>query len=251
MLSSCFRKQEAKRAAISFDEEMDMSLSFRKTGSIFLWTAAAVICIIMLSGRTYAEPMSVSFSGSNGMVGPGFQYIDSTGNVSVIPEDERVLTEESTASGGAYAPAKPSISAASMDKNMEPVFGGSYEKAVKNADGTYTYNGKVYAKSDSWGVHKLTGYGPDGGTKTYSGKYASANHTVSAASDLPIGTVVIIEGVDGPGKSDYNGVYVVEDRGGAAVEGGIVDIFFDTEQKASAVTAAGWTTAEVWIAVPV
>ena len=125
-------------------------------------------------------------------------------------------------------------------------------------DRIYQFEGKSYRIDRLWGDHKLTGFCPTPkyGRLTYSGKDARANHTCATSSELPIGTVIIVEGISGPDYSRYNGVYVVEDRGGPAVETGVaatdyvsvVDLFFDTEAEANDVTDAGWKTAHIWIA---
>ncbi len=74
-------------------------------------------------------------------------------------------------------------------------------------------------------------------------------HTAAAPSDIPLGTVIIVEGVSGPRASLYNGVYVVEDRGGAKLEAErMIDIFFGSAAEADAVTAAGWNNADIYIA---
>ncbi len=124
---------------------------------------------------------------------------------------------------------------------------------VSDEDGrtVYSYEGKKYIAASSYGIHKLAGYcpTPEHGRGTFSGKEARARHTVAVASDLPIGTIVILKGASGPYPSDYNGVYCVEDRGGYYIEQeGWIDIFFDTEREAAHVTDAGWNYAEVWVA---
>ena len=86
---------------------------------------------------------------------------------------------------------------------------------------------------------------------TASGKNAASRHTVACASNLPLGTVLIIKGSSGPYSSDYDGMYVVEDRGGTHIEDdGWLDIYFDTLAEAARTTDAGWNYAEAWIAVP-
>lgn len=145
------------------------------------------------------------------------------------------------------APEKPEQGTISSKPASEP----AVNVGVVDGWNVYSYEGKKYMADTSYGVHKLSGYcpTPEYGRGTYSGKEARANHTVSIASDVPIGTVVILKGASGPYASDYNGVYVVEDRGGYYIEQeGWIDVFFDTAQEADRVTAAGWNYAEVWIA---
>ena len=135
---------------------------------------------------------------------------------------------------------------------------GALEIDSSVRDRIYHFEGKNYQIDRLWGDHKLTGFNPTPkyGRLTYSGKDARAKHTCATSSELPIGTVIIVEGFSGPECSRYDGVYVVEDRGGPAVETGVagtgyvsvVDIFFDTEAEANEVTDAGWKTAHIWIA---
>ena len=130
----------------------------------------------------------------------------------------------------------------------------SYTEEIIDGNTIYTFEGKQYKAGASYGVHRLTGYSPveNGSAMTYSGRQARAKHTVAAASDLPIGTVIILKGTSGPYSSDYDGLYVVEDRGGAMIEQEkMIDIFFDTYAEAARTTDAGWNYAEVWIAEPV
>ncbi len=121
-------------------------------------------------------------------------------------------------------------------------------------DAVYTFEGKQYKKASLYGRQKLTGYsaGETGSSMTYSGKQAQPKHTVAAPSDIPIGTVIIVEGATGPYASRYNGAYVVEDRGGEALESDrIIDIYFNSVAEAYAVTDAGWNYADIYIAVAV
>jgi 3D (Asp-Asp-Asp) domain-containing protein len=77
------------------------------------------------------------------------------------------------------------------------------------------------------GTFKLTAYcscskccGKSDGI-TASGKKAKANHTVATDKSIPFGTNLMINGE----------TYVVEDRGGA-VEGNVIDIYFDSHEEA-------------------
>lgn len=119
------------------------------------------------------------------------------------------------------------------------------------ADAVYSFEGKKYRKASLYGTQKLTGYSAEevGTAETYSGKTAAAYHTVAAPSNIPLGTVIIVEGKSGPYASRYNGVYVVEDRGGYTLESqGIIDIFCNTAAESDAVTSAGWNYADIYIA---
>ena len=148
--------------------------------------------------------------------------------------------------------AKPETQkAGAADSTKAAAEGANYTVAKEGDRTVYTYEGKKYVCASSYGVHKLSGFNPTAkyGAKTFSGKEARAHHTVAAASDLPIGTVLILKASSGPYPSEFDGVYVVEDRGGYHIEQeGWIDIFFDTEAEADHVTAKGWNYAEVWIA---
>lgn len=119
---------------------------------------------------------------------------------------------------------------------------------------TFSFNGKTYVIEKDWGLHYLTGYGPneDGSRMTRSGHDATANYTVSSTY-ANLGKVILVRAEKG--SSRYDGVYLCEDTGGPAVETGIpttmstpvVDIFFDTAEEADNVTAAGWITARIYI----
>ncbi len=119
------------------------------------------------------------------------------------------------------------------------------------ANAVYSFEGKKYKKGTLYGTRQLTGYSAEefGTSATYSGKTAKICHTVAAPSDIPLGTVIIVEGKSGPYASKYNGVYVVEDRGGDVLESqGFIDIFCASQAESSAVTAAGWNYADIYIA---
>ena len=123
--------------------------------------------------------------------------------------------------------------------------------SLSSADGTYSFEGTKYKKSSLYGKRRLTGYAESesGTAMTVSGKKAKPAHTAAAPSDIPLGSVIIVEGAEGPYASRYNGVYVVEDRGGAVLEAqGLIDLFFASDAEASAVTAGGWNYANIWIA---
>ena len=180
--------------------------------------------------------------------GPGMTY-DAEGR---IVANEQQFEEGEQADSVSALPAGEAEAAAAALKAGKAAEAGSAGSTTveETADGTvYEHDGVRYKKGESWGEHRLTGYSAErNGRSTASGQTARAGHTVAASSVLPLGTVLIVEGASGPNASDYNGVYVVEDRGGAKVEEGLVDIFFETHAEAAAVTDNGWNTAKVWIA---
>ena len=116
----------------------------------------------------------------------------------------------------------------------------------------FEHDGIKFKKSTLMGSFKLTGYcackkcGTGTGI-TYSGKKVRANHTVAADLKLlPIGTYIIIEGIE-DGAKKYNGEYQVEDKGGG-VKNKHIDIYQPTHELASLVTYHGATHANVYIA---
>ena len=249
--------------------------------SIFGWAIAALVCIVMLAVPGYAATPEVK---GEFRMGPGDHY-DAQGNivsldgVVLVTADGRVLVDtaytleepeepavpafaeaETPAAAPAAAEAKASGEAetgvpadrqtvVSPAKTETPASNNKAE--IKNGQEVYAFEGKLYTPASSWGIHKLSGYNPtaDGYDMTYCGKHAQAKHTVAVASEIPIGTVIILKANSGPYPSEFDGVYVVEDRGGYYIEEEQwVDIFFDTLQEANHVTDAGWNYAEVWIA---
>ena len=83
---------------------------------------------------------------------------------------------------------------------------------------------------------------------TASGKPVREAHTI--ASDwkvLPKGTVIILENAIGKDGQIYDGVYVVEDRGGG-VKNNHLDIYRPTHELASMVTHYGRAYGNVFIA---
>lgn len=70
---------------------------------------------------------------------------------------------------------------------------------------------------------------PNNGGKTASGKIVRQGRTIAAdTSSLPLGTVVKITC---PGYPSVNGIYTVEDTGGA-IQGNILDIYFSNQSEA-------------------
>lgn len=119
----------------------------------------------------------------------------------------------------------------------------------------YIHDGVAYTKGESKGRFSLSGYcackkcGTGTGI-TASGKVVRENHTI--ASDwkvLPKGTVIILENAVGKDGQVYDGVYVVEDRGGG-VKNNHLDIYRPTHELASLVTHYGRAWGDVYIASP-
>lgn len=63
---------------------------------------------------------------------------------------------------------------------------------------------------------------------TASGEKAAPNRTIAASKDIPFGTEICITC---PSYPSVNGIYVVEDRGGA-IKNGKVDIFMTSRSEA-------------------
>lgn len=217
--------------------------------SAVLWSFAAILCILLLTTNAFAAEAVVE--GIYG--GPGVCY-DESGEVTAIEFEGQDTKDPQDLPGDGETTNTDTISdapaEASADASGEP---GAASHVPNDDDTEYEIDGVRYKKGEYWGSHKITGYsGEEWGTDTASGASAKAGHTVSATSQLPFGTVIIIDGGTGPSVDDYNGIYVVEDRGGSAIENeGIIDIFFDTHQEALMVTHHGWNQADIWIAEPV
>lgn len=117
----------------------------------------------------------------------------------------------------------------------------------------YLHDGVYYKKGESKGSFSISGYcactkcGTGTGI-TASGKPVRANHTISADTKvLPMGTVIILENAVGKDGQIYDGVYVVEDRGGG-VKNNHIDIYRPTHDLASLVTHYGGLHGDVYIA---
>ena len=117
----------------------------------------------------------------------------------------------------------------------------------------YIHDGIAYVKGEDKGKFSLSGYcacnkcGTGTGI-TASGKPVREAHTI--ASDwkvLPKGTVIILENAVGKDGQVYDGVYVVEDRGGG-VKNNHLDIYRPTHELASLVTHYGRAYGNVYIA---
>lgn len=117
----------------------------------------------------------------------------------------------------------------------------------------YIHDGIAYVKGEDKGKFSLSGYCAcnkcgSGTGITASGKPVREAHTI--ASDwkvLPKGTVIILENAVGKDGQIYDGVYVVEDRGGG-VKNNHLDIYRPTHELASMVTHYGRAYGNVYIA---
>lgn len=97
---------------------------------------------------------------------------------------------------------------------------------------TILINGKIYAYSRIMDI-EATAYDPSScypydGIHTADGSLAKEYYTIAAPRDIPFGTMVYIPYfADAPN----NGIFEVEDRGGA-IKGNIIDIFFKSHYDA-------------------
>lgn len=213
--------------------------------SILIWAVAAAACILALNFSSHAKTAVA--------IDPDLIGVTKPGPGSEITAESGAAKKEASETA-LEATVSYDLSGSGTGAISDVPEAASYTEEIIDGNTIYTFEGKQYKAGASYGVHRLTGYSPveNGSAMTYSGRQARAKHTVAAASDLPIGTVIILKGVSGPYSSDYDGLYVVEDRGGAMIEQDkMIDIFFDTYAEAARTTDAGWNYAEVWIAEPV
>lgn len=154
------------------------------------------------------------------------------------------------ASGSGSDAAESSSDAAGSSSQSTASLTPNYTVTGSGDSAIYSFEGHKYRKSSLYGSRKLTGYtvAEDGSARTASGKTARPQHTVSVPSDIPLGTILIVEGTEGTNASAYTGVYVAEDRGSNVDAKGLMDIYFASYAEAAAVTADGWTYANVYIA---
>ena len=139
-------------------------------------------------------------------------------------------------------------------KKVEPVLGTTIIN-VASSSKIYIHDGIAYVKGEDKGRFSLSGFCAckkcgSGTGLTASGKPVRENHTI--ASDwkvLPKGTVIILENAVGKDGQVYDGVYVVEDRGGG-VKNNHIDIYRPTHELASLVTHYGRAYGNVYIAEP-
>ncbi|MDO5141179.1 MAG: hypothetical protein Q4D40_06875 [Eubacteriales bacterium] len=212
-----------------------------------LWGTAAVLCIIALSVQTQAAQFSM---------GPGDHY-DAQGNI-VALDGTLLVTADGTIAENEYTESILNAEASrhggrTAEGTAAEIRQLNYTVSVSEGTEYYLFEGKTYTKSSLYGNCRLTGYSEEncGTAVTFSGKQAQERHTVAASSGLPIGTVIIIEGTEGPYAAAYNGMYVVEDRGGQKIENeDLIDIFFKSAEESGRVTASGWNRADVWVAEP-
>ena len=212
-----------------------------------LWGTAAVLCIIALSVQTQAAQFSM---------GPGDHY-DAQGNI-VALDGTLLVTADGTIAENEYTESILNAEASrhggrKVEGTAAEIQQLNYTVSVSEGTEYYLFEGKTYTKSSLYGNCRLTGYSEEncGTAVTFSGKQAQERHTVAASSGLPIGTVIIIEGTEGPDATAYNGMYVVEDRGGQKIENeDLIDIFFKSAEESGRVTASGWNRADVWVAEP-
>lgn len=137
-------------------------------------------------------------------------------------------------------------------KAEEPIIGTKIIPVASDSN-IYIHDGIAYIKGEDKGKFSLSGYcacnkcGTGTGI-TASGKPVREAHTI--ASDwkvLPKGTVIILENAVGKDGQVYDGVYVVEDRGGG-VKNNHLDIYRPTHELASMVTHYGRAYGNVYIA---
>jgi len=137
-------------------------------------------------------------------------------------------------------------------KVEEPIIGTKIIPVASDSN-IYIHDGVAYVKGEDKGRFSLSGYcactkcGTGTGI-TASGKPVREAHTI--ASDwkvLPKGTVIILENAVGKDGQVYDGVYVVEDRGGG-VKNNHLDIYRPTHELASLVTHYGRAYGNVFIA---
>lgn len=242
----------------------------------FIW-AFMTVCFLVPAFGSYATEientgfLNVSFASSDTVMDESYVSDQNQGSGTVLsdlPLSEASLesilesyaiaeraasnTQAETTSESSQS-LKQSDQTASQTTNIDITSSINYSLTEKGGQTIYVFEGKEYTLGVSYGVHKLSGYSAaeNGNARTTSGEIAMPRHTLAASSELPLGTVLIITGVSGPQKDLYNGMYVVEDRGGHYVENeGWLDIFFNTYEEALNITNYGWNYAEAYIAIP-
>lgn len=126
---------------------------------------------------------------------------------------------------------------------------------VATGSNIYIHDGIAYIKGEDKGRFSLSGYCActkcgTGTGLTASGKKVRENHTIAADwKVLPKGTVIILENAVGKDGQVYDGVYVVEDKGGG-VKKNHLDIYRPTHELATLVTHYGRAYGNVYIAKP-
>lgn len=151
-----------------------------------------------------------------------------------------ILTESATVPVAAETRTQPSSEQPAVTEQSASSEQGPGTKAEEpvQVEETYIADEVEYRKGSYQGSFRLVGYYGHG--TTYSGAPTRSDHTVAAdLSVLPLGTKIILNDI----------VYTVEDIG-SAVQGQMIDIYFDTWEEAYAVTENGWQYADVWLAEP-
>ena len=140
-----------------------------------------------------------------------------------------------------------------VEETKDSIILGTKVINVSTDSNIYVHDGIAYINGEDKGKFSLSGYcactkcGTGTGI-TASGKPVREAHTI--ASDwkvLPKGTVIILEDAVGKDGQVYDGVYVVEDRGGG-VKNNHLDIYRPTHELASLVTHYGRAYGNVYIA---
>lgn len=162
-----------------------------------------------------------------------------------------------------FVPTGPATGISCEEFNPETVQlngSGGLVNAQACEDGTFIFEGKKYIIEEKWEPqHCLTGYAATGNC-TASGKWPTVYHTISGPKKM-LGKVALVKGSHMKNGNDssylhkYDGIYVFEDTGGAAVEYGtestlnapVVDIYRETFNEAIAVTQHGTIVADVYI----
>ena len=160
-----------------------------------------------------------------------------------------------------FVPTGPATGISSEDyypDSSKPEGAGGLVNAIPCEDETFLFEGKKYKIENSWGQHCLTGYAATGNC-TASGKMPTTYHTISGPKAMLGKVALVIGSYKRSGSNDnlhaYDGIYVFEDTGGAAVEYGIestmntpvVDIYRGTMAEAMNVTMHGSIVADIYI----
>ena len=98
---------------------------------------------------------------------------------------------------------------------------------VSTSGGTLSYSRKVKVQATAYCSCSIC-CGPYDGTSTADGSRPKPYYTVAASKLMPFGTMLYIPYFD---SSPNNGVFEVEDRGGA-IQNNRIDVYFATHQEA-------------------
>ena len=187
--------------------------------------------------------------------GPGNAVVPKLDNMESTKKVEEIIIKDKKVDSNTNE------STNSLANNTETVNAendGSIANNTTNASNEkiYEHDGKYYVKGKSKGSFYLTGFCAcdkcgSGTGYTASGKKVRENHTVAADWNvLPKNTMIILENAVGKDGTVYDGVYQVEDRGGA-VKNKHIDIYRPTHELAALVTHYGKAYGDVYIAVPI